>query len=99
MTERLETLLAELPFLAPLRRDELHRAARRFELVDLAPGESRQVGENGAQAVVVLGGEVSVEASPLEGHGPVRATLEAGDHVGALSVVIGRALPAIVRAE
>jgi hypothetical protein len=47
----------------------------------------------------VIGGSVTVEAVPLDGHAPVRALLHAGDHVGALSVIRGRALAANLRAE
>lgn len=99
MPERLESLISELPFLAPLRRDELQRAARRFRVVDLAPGETRTAGSPHAEAVLVVGGRVAVEASPLDGHAAVRETLGPGDHVGAVSVVVGRTLPAKLHAE
>jgi hypothetical protein len=99
MPERLESLLAEVPFLAPLRRDELHRASKRFEIVPLAAGETRRTGEGRAQLVVVVGGEVTVEACPIEGQAPVRARLRPGDHVGAVSLLAGGSLGTTVRAE
>src|SRR5438045_1579549 len=75
MLSYLETPLAGLPFLAPLRPDELRRAAKRFRDVRLAPDEARPIGAAGAEALVVLEGRVLVETTSLEGEPPRRATL------------------------
>lgn len=89
--DRREALLAGVPFLAPLRPDELERAARRFRIVDLSPGEKRTLAVETPECIVVLSGRVDVEASPIDGFPPSRERLDRGDHVGVHALLAGRA--------
>lgn len=99
MPERLDALIATLPFLAPLRPDELCRAAKRFRVVDLAAGETRTFGAESGEALVVVEGRIAVEATPLPNQPPLFARLQAGDHLGAVAVAAGRPTRAKVLAE
>lgn len=94
MPEYLERLAAELPFLAPLRRDERARAATHFRPVELAAGEARRIGTPSPEALVVVTGKVTIESVPVEGGAPVRVELGPGDHVGVVALLVGRAAPA-----
>jgi len=94
----LDALLNGVPFLAPLRPDELLRAARRFRIVDLAPGEKRGLAVETPECAVVLEGAVAVEASPIDGFPPVRERLDRGDHLGVHALLAGRAFAGRIEA-
>ncbi len=88
---RLDTVATNVPFLAPLRPDEVLRALGRFTIVDLAPGESRPFAETLPECALVLSGHVRVQAVPIEGCPPLEETLDRGDHVGVHALLAGRA--------
>jgi CRP-like cAMP-binding protein len=96
---RVETLVAELPFLAPLRPDELYRATKRFRIRDMAPGETCSLGESGPEAVLLISGHLTVEVVPLEGEAPVRSHLLPGDHVGVLALFVGSPVKGTLHAD
>ena len=60
---RLEALLGAVPFLEPLRPDELYRATRHWKIVELAPGEKRPLAASVPECAVVLSGKVLVDES------------------------------------
>jgi hypothetical protein len=96
---RLDVLLAGLPFLAPLRPDELSRAATRFRVVDLAPGEKLALAATTPECALVLSGHVRVAASPIEGFPEVQDHLGWGDHAGVHALLAGRAFNGRLEAE
>ncbi len=91
--ETLEHALAGISLFEALRIDEVARAARRFALRELAPGEVAEFGAGAGEArlVVVVAGHARLEA--LVGERRVRAVLGPGDRFGAAALVSGRARP------
>ncbi len=96
--EAYECALAELPFLARLRPDEVTRAAAWFRREPLAAGAAALAGEFGPELVLVLTGEVELEVAPLPGQPLRRTVLRSGDYVGELALATGLAQPAALRA-
>jgi CRP-like cAMP-binding protein len=96
---RLDALLGDVPFLEPLRPDELHRATRHWKIVELAPGESRPLAASVPECAVVLSGKILVDATPIDGCTPLRERLERGDHVGVHALLSGRAFNGTIECE
>lgn len=93
--QALEAVLQHLSIFQHLRPDEVGRAARRFEVRPVAPGQKTSF-EEGA-VVVVIDGTVRLEvASP---QGTLRSTMDAGDLYGLIGVVTGHHHPFSVEAE
>jgi CRP-like cAMP-binding protein len=91
--ESLEHALASVSLFEALRIDEVARAARRFALRELAPGETAEFGggPGDARLVVVIAGRARLEAVVAERR--VRAVLGPGDRFGGAALVSGRARP------
>ncbi|HUJ59134.1 MAG TPA: hypothetical protein VLX92_11600 [Kofleriaceae bacterium] len=85
----LELVLAQLSIFEHLRPDEIGRIARRFEVIELAPGGRHR--DDSGRMVVVVHGDVALEVE--EGHGTLHARMTAGDLFGGVSLVTGYAKP------
>jgi CRP-like cAMP-binding protein len=96
---RSDALLGAIPFLAPLRPDELQRATRHWRIIALVPGERLPLAASVAECAVVLSGRIHVEATPIDGCTPLRERLERGDHVGIHALLSGRAFNGTIVAE
>ena len=100
----LEAVLAGVAIFERLRADEIGRIARRFAVVDLAPGERHEAANeatneaiNEARLVVVIRGEIEVEVCE---HGEtLRARMATGDRIGTFSLVTGEPRPLAIAAR
>src|SRR5215831_15209863 len=93
----LEAVLGNVAIFEPLRPDEVGRIARRCEVVTLAPGERHGDVTSGPRLVLVVRGEVEVEAR--ERGGTLRARMAPGDRFGTASLVTGEVVPFTVIAR
>jgi CRP-like cAMP-binding protein len=96
--EDLERALHELPFLAPLRPDEVARAASRFQTQRLAVGQTLELGE-APELCLVLAGSVRIATAPLPGQEAQEDVLRSGDHFGDVALATGRSQPATLTAR
>jgi len=90
MPAALERVLRDLPFFAPLRPDELVRAAARFRTAILTAGEGLIFDEDSPEFVAVLQGEVVVKSSALAGQPTETVFLAPGDCFGDVALAAGR---------
>ncbi len=95
--EELERALRDLPFLAPLRPDEIARAASRFRTQLLALGQTLQL--ESPQLCLVLAGSVQIVTAPLPGQEPQEDVLRSGDTFGDVALATGRPQPAVLTAR
>lgn len=87
----LEAVLGAVAIFEQLRPDEVARIARRCKIVSLAPGQRDGDPTDGPRLVLVVRGEVEVEAR--ERGGTLRARMAPGDRFGTPSLVTGEVLP------
>lgn len=95
--EELERELRELPFLAPLRPDEVARAATRFKTQRLAAGQTIELGEEPVLCLV-LSGAAKIVTAPLPGQEAQADVLRSGDTFGDVALATGRPQPATLTA-
>ncbi len=93
----LEAVLANVAIFEHLRLDEIGRIARRFEIVSLAAGQRHDDEARGARLVVVVRGEVEIEAR--EYGATLRARMTTGDRFGTSSLITEAVLPFVVVAH
>src|SRR5512147_2944560 len=91
--EPLERALASVSLFRNLRAGEIARLARRFERVELEPGEAREFGATAeAQRLVILvSGSATLETA--FGGQAVRSVLEPGDRYGDAALTSGYLRP------
>lgn len=84
-----EAVFAALSLFENLRRDEIGRVARRFELREIPAGESLSIDESleNSRMIVVL--ENRVDLFVTTSAGTLESTLEPGDRYGELTILAG----------
>jgi CRP-like cAMP-binding protein len=96
--ERLESILSSVSILEALRRDEIGRVARRFVVIKLAEGQTKELGGTleGARLVVVVTGRVAIDVQT--GAGALHSMLEPGDRYGDIALLTGNTHDVTLRA-
>jgi len=90
LSAALERVLRDLPFLAPLRPDELVRVAARFRCESVPAGQSLLLDDESPELLMVLRGQLSVTTSALAGQPAETITLWRGDSLGDVALASGQ---------
>ncbi len=89
MTEAVESALAWVSFLAPLRPDEIGRVAKRFERITLQPGMQFDFPSDIPLARLIIVATGAIDIVVDDPTGEVRGRMRAGDRFGEAELLSG----------